>query len=233
MSKHELKRKKVLEILHRINNEEDSSNYILGSILAEWSYEIMDIFAQTEKGDTTMNKLTPSYIKPLHLTVMGKEYVVNFKPMTIEGQIVITPEVSSVVQPPNTESDKSIDRIDEIFAPLVDSPSLTLTTTYWNEAKQELTKLIQTLEKKARDEENSRCVEIMKDLFAENFHYRLMCGEIKDPTGKIDVHKAFVEYQELEPERMKFARYIEERMAEPSAGATAESPNNTTTRSGE
>ena len=99
--------------------------------------------------------------------------------------------------------------------------------------EQELTKLIQTLEKKARDEENSRCVEIMKDLFAENFHYRLMCGEIKDPSGKIDVHKAFVEYQELEPERMKFAQYIEERMVEPSAGATAESPNNTTTRSGE
>lgn len=81
-----------------------------------------------------------------------------------------------------------------------------------------ITKLIQTLEKKARDEENSRCVEIMKDLFAENFHYRLMCGEIKDPTGKIDVHKAFVEYQELEPERMKFARYIEQRLAQLEKG---------------
>lgn len=86
------------------------------------------------------------------------------------------------------------------------------------DAKQELTNLIQTLEKKARDEENSRCVEIMKDLFAENFHYRLMCGEIKDPTGKIDVHKAFVEYQELEPERMKFARYIEQRLAQLEKG---------------
>jgi len=43
---------------------------------------------------------------------------------------------------PNTESDKSIDRIDEIFAPLVDSPSLTLTTTYWNEARDILYSLL-------------------------------------------------------------------------------------------
>ena len=40
---------------------------------------------------------------------------------------------------PNTESDKSID---ELFAPLIDSPSLTLTTTYWNEAKSELYSLL-------------------------------------------------------------------------------------------
>lgn len=28
------------------------------------------------------------------------------------------------------------ERLDEIFAPLIDSPSLTLTTAYWDEAKQ-------------------------------------------------------------------------------------------------
>ena len=31
------------------------------------------------------------------------------------------------------------EKLDEIFAPLIDSSSLTLTTTYWNEAKQALT----------------------------------------------------------------------------------------------
>lgn len=30
------------------------------------------------------------------------------------------------------------ERLDKIFAPLIDSPSLTLTTTYWGEAKQAL-----------------------------------------------------------------------------------------------
>lgn len=50
-----------------------------------------------------------------------------------------TSVASSTVQPPNTESDKSID---ELFAPLIDSPSLTLTTTYWNEAKSELYSLL-------------------------------------------------------------------------------------------
>ena len=43
---------------------------------------------------------------------------------------------------PNTESDKSIDTIDEIFAPLIDSPSLTLTTTYWNDAKDQIYSLL-------------------------------------------------------------------------------------------
>lgn len=46
---------------------------------------------------------------------------------------------ASTSTPPNTESDKSID---ELFAPLIDSPSLTLTTTYWNEAKSELYSLL-------------------------------------------------------------------------------------------
>lgn len=32
--------------------------------------------------------------------------------------------------------------IDEIFQPLIDNPSLTLTTTYWNEAKAQLYELI-------------------------------------------------------------------------------------------
>jgi len=40
ISKQEL-RASVLGVLHRINNEEDSSNYVLGSILAEWCDDIM------------------------------------------------------------------------------------------------------------------------------------------------------------------------------------------------
>ena len=36
-------------------------------------------------------------------------------------------------------------RLDEIFAPLIDSPSLTLTTTYWGGAKQAITSLIKEL----------------------------------------------------------------------------------------
>lgn len=38
------KRKAVLEILHRINNDEDTGNYILGSVLSNWATEIVDIF---------------------------------------------------------------------------------------------------------------------------------------------------------------------------------------------
>ena len=32
--------------------------------------------------------------------------------------------------------------IDDIFAPLIDSPNLTLTTTYWNDAKSQLKDMI-------------------------------------------------------------------------------------------
>ncbi|MCB0214005.1 MAG: hypothetical protein KDJ52_32005 [Anaerolineae bacterium] len=41
-------------------------------------------------------------------------------------------------------------RLDEIFAPLIDSPSLTLTTAYWDEAKQALTSLIKELVAEAK-----------------------------------------------------------------------------------
>ena len=41
-------------------------------------------------------------------------------------------------------------RLDEIFAPLIDSPSLTLTTTYWGGAKQAITSLIKELVAEAK-----------------------------------------------------------------------------------
>lgn len=49
----------------------------------------------------------------------------------------------------------------------------------------------------------------MRDILQENFHYRLMCGEVRDPDGKIDVMSEFAKYQELEPERKKFSEYLE------------------------
>ena len=49
----------------------------------------------------------------------------------------------------------------------------------------------------------------MMDILQENFQYRLMCGEVRDPDGKIDVMQGFVKYQELEPERKKFSEYLE------------------------
>ena len=44
------------------------------------------------------------------------------------------------------------ERLDKIFAPLIDSPSLTLTTTYWDEAKADLTSLIKELVAEAKPE---------------------------------------------------------------------------------
>jgi len=44
------------------------------------------------------------------------------------------------------------ERLDEIFAPLIDSPSLTLTTAYWDEAKQAITSLIKELVAEAKPE---------------------------------------------------------------------------------
>lgn len=36
----------------------------------------------------------------------------------------------------------SVDILDEIFAPLIDSPNLTLTSVYWKEAKTKINRLI-------------------------------------------------------------------------------------------
>lgn len=66
---------------------------------------------------------------------------------------------------------------------------------------------------KARREQLDRSLEVLKEIMEENFHYRMMCGEIRDPDGIVDVHKEFIRYQELEPERKKFADYLEERKA--------------------
>ena len=51
------------------------------------------------------------------------------------------------------------ERLDEIFAPLIDSPSLTLTTAYWDEAKQALTSLIKELVAEARIDELSQLLD--------------------------------------------------------------------------
>lgn len=39
--------------------------------------------------------------------------------------------------------------LDELFAPLIDSPSLTLTTTYWNEAKAAILSKLESIEQEA------------------------------------------------------------------------------------
>lgn len=82
-----------------------------------------------------------------------------------------------------------------------------------DKALDQIMHLITEQTRKAVEDQYNKSVEVLKDVMAENFHYRLMCGEIKDPSGKIDVHKAFIDYQELEPERQKFAEYLESRLA--------------------
>ena len=56
---------------------------------------------------------------------------------------------------PNTDSTLP-EKLDEIFQPLINNPSLTLTTTYWNEAKQELEALIALKVQEARIDELER-----------------------------------------------------------------------------
>lgn len=93
---------------------------------------------------------------------------------------------------------------------------------YLKDLENDLMSLISDHTRKAIEDQYNKSVEVLKDIVAENFHYRLMCGEIKDPSGKIDVHKAFIDYQELEPERQKFADYLESRLAlkQPTVEAT-------------
>jgi hypothetical protein len=43
---------------------------------------------------------------------------------------------------PNPDDTELEEILDEIFAPLIDNPNLTLTTTYWNEAKRQINALI-------------------------------------------------------------------------------------------
>lgn len=99
------------------------------------------------------------------------------------------------------------EELDKLFEPLIDNPSLTLTSTYWNEAKQELTNLIQTLEKKARIDE-------IKELVIASGGYAQDRSYSRDETGFYVVDKTDVENRLTE---LESARHL--------------SPNNTTTRS--
>lgn len=75
---------------------------------------------------------------------------------------------------------------------------------------QALTHLIN----KAREKDLQKYLDQMREIMAENFHYRTICGDIKDPSGKQDINELFIKYQELEPEREKFANYVEDRIKE-------------------
>ncbi len=76
--------------------------------------------------------------------------------------------------------------------------------------KESLAELIAQAVNKAEKNMWEKTTKAMRDILQENFHYRLMCGEVRDPDGKIDVMKEFVKYQELEPKRIKFSNYLEE-----------------------
>ena len=67
---------------------------------------------------------------------------------------------------------------------------------------------------KAREKDLQKYLDQMREIMAENFHYRTICGDIKDPSGKQDINELFIKYQELEPEREKFANYVEDRIKE-------------------
>lgn len=77
-------------------------------------------------------------------------------------------------------------------------------------AIQEAKSLIMELISDAEQKTLERSIGLMKDILQENFHYRTMCGEVRDPGGLIDVMQEFVKYQELEPERKQFSEYLEE-----------------------
>lgn len=79
-------------------------------------------------------------------------------------------------------------------------------------ATQALQALIDKQVIEARQADFEKNLEIMKELWQENFMYRTLSGEYKHPDG--DVKRMFVEYQELEPERTKFAEYVETRITE-------------------
>ncbi len=84
----------------------------------------------------------------------------------------------------------------------LDDPSL-------SEMKPYIQPILTLIDKYTRDTID-KSIKVMQDIMMENFHYRMMFGEVRDPDGKIDVMKEFVRYQELEPERKKFIQYIEE-----------------------
>lgn len=84
------------------------------------------------------------------------------------------------------------------------------TTMHPVEQSLKIEALVSQAVNKAEKNMWEKTTKAMRDILQENFHYRLMCGEVRDPDGKIDVMKEFVKYQELEPKRIKFSNYLEE-----------------------
>jgi hypothetical protein len=61
-----------------------------------------------------------------------------------------------------------------------------------------------------KQESLSKCFKIIKDVNHKLFMYETLMGKIKGE----DVANHFIEYQELEPERVKFSQWLEENYPE-------------------
>jgi hypothetical protein len=76
-------------------------------------------------------------------------------------------------------------------------------------AKQALLTYIKEEQEKARHEVIDLMVENLKDTYQKIFMYETIYGAMYDPEGEVDVADSYVKYQELEPERAKFADWLE------------------------
>ena len=75
--------------------------------------------------------------------------------------------------------------------------------------EQALLTYIKEEQEKARHEVIDLMVENLKDTYQKIFMYETIYGAMYDPDGEIDVVDSYVKYQELEPERAKFADWLE------------------------
>ncbi len=128
---------------------------------------------------------------------------------SVRTAICITAQLDVLVE---VKMSKSIsDELDEILggffnpAPYAQKEANRLT----NQAKQAILKIVDTKVNEANKDSLDKCLEIIKGVNEKLFMYEVLMGKIDYKYNGKDTIKQFMEYQELEPERTKFADWLE------------------------
>ncbi len=82
-------------------------------------------------------------------------------------------------------------------------------TQVTNEVMEQIQALITEARIEAREDSYSECFRIIKEVNDKLFMYEILMGKIDYDYNGTDTVEKFKQYQELEPERVKFGAWLE------------------------
>ena len=115
-------------------------------------------------------------------------------------------------------NDKTVGEIQELVRSMIDDVNGRSGADYLNSEQmrriEETEQAIKALITEAREDSYSECFRIIKEVNDKLFMYETIFGKIDYDYNGTDTVERFKQYQELEPERVKFGNWLEEQEAQ-------------------